>query len=114
MFLLRLSTSEIRSPVLPLLMIRVTNDALMIQQTPLRHRKIHGMPTFQFHEFVASARVPDSQLLLSAAADNDGTGRVHGKAVDGVLVAIQGRGCNDIHQQLCIYLHTHIHTAYNM
>lgn len=68
------------------------------------------MPTFQFHDFVASARVPNPQLFLSTTADDDSARRVHGQAVDGVLVAIQGWGCNNKHHSLTLHLQSYTHT----
>ena len=45
--------------------------------------------TLQLHQLATGPGVPDSQHLLCAAGHDDGAGRVHGEAVDAVLVPVE-------------------------
>ena len=59
---------------------------------PVQYKGLHIVcVTFQLHQFLTRSWVPNPDNLLRGAGHDDSAWLVHGEAVDGVFVAVEGR-----------------------
>ena len=116
----------------PFLMTRICGNAPLLTKRPklncaiawtwqtlcpiaIQHQGFHVIRmSLEFHQLSTGSRIPNTKNLLRAPWHDDGTGGVHGQAVDAVLVAVEAAGghgvvaccksCQSVHipQKYCL------------